>query len=216
VFAIYTMGALTSGAYVAALAVGVACGLALAAGVSERTASPRRVAAPLGIAAAIVAIVAVPLRGITDVRPEIARIVEVEARTSGEYRAAADRVARGMLSNEALVQTIEGAIVPELQAAGARLKALSGVPQEQRQLIADADEYVRLRCESWRLRAEGLRRNDRLARRGSDGSDPAASAGRRLRAESTYRANLAVLGKAEGAERASLEALARIKPGSQP
>jgi hypothetical protein len=75
--------------------------------------------------------------------------------------------------------------VPELKAARARLQAFERVPYEQQPLVAAAEEYLRLRDESWRLRAEGLR-----------------------------TVNMRTLQKAEGAESASLKALKRTRPAS--
>ena len=65
----------------------------------------------------------------------------------------------------------------------ARLKALGRVPPEHQQVLASAQEYLRLRDESWRLRAAAL-----------------------------HKSSMPALRKAEGAERASLEAFERIKP----
>ena len=116
-------------------------------------------------------------------RPEMARVLDFETRTASAYGTAVERFRKGRLSLEALVQLIDRTIVPELQAEHARVKALDKVPQEHRPLVASADEYLRLRDESWRLRLEGLR-----------------------------KANMSALKKAENAERASLEALEKIKP----
>ena len=80
-------------------------------------------------------------------------------------------------------------------------------------LVADAEEFLRLRHESWRLRAEGLRKTSRLLMQpGRTGTSNDVA---RLRAEAQYRANMIALGNAEGAERASLEALQKIRPLEQ-
>jgi hypothetical protein len=70
-----------------------------------------------------------------------------------------------------------------LRQAHARLKAVNGVPAEHRPMVADAEEYFRLRDESWRLRADALRKS-----------------------------NMGALRAADRSERASLEALGRIRP----
>ena len=93
----------------------------------------------------------------------------------------------GTLSAEALAQTIERKITPELAAAQARLKTLGRVPPEHQPLLASAEEYLRLRDESWRLRAAAL-----------------------------HKSSMSALRKAEGAERASLEAFEKIKPVETP
>jgi hypothetical protein len=109
--------------------------------------------------------------------------VDLEDRTSRAYKAAVDQFKLGAMTAEALAQVINRTIMPELQAARSRLKALAGVPPEHQPLVAHADEYLRLRDESWRLRADGL-----------------------------HQANMLTLRKAESAERQSLEAFERIRP----
>ena len=65
----------------------------------------------------------------------------------------------------------------------ARLKTLGRVPPEHQPLLASAEEYLRLRDESWRLRAAAL-----------------------------HKSSMPALRKAETAERASLQAFERLKP----
>jgi hypothetical protein len=157
---------------------------------------------------------ALPLRGVADVRPEIARVVAVEDRTASAYQAAVDRFKSGRNTAEALAQLIDRTIMPELQAEGVRLKALDKVPPEHQPLVADAKEYVRLRSESWRLRSEGLRKTSVPARREAGKKDRPSNESPRARAEAQHRASMMTMGKAEGTERASLEALQRIKPAN--
>ena len=90
------------------------------------------------------------------------------------------------MSASELAKLIDQTIVPELQAVGTRLTALEGVPSEQQALVASAEEYLRLRNESWRLRSEGL-----------------------------HKSNLPTLTKAEKPERAALEVLQKIRPADQ-
>jgi hypothetical protein len=151
---------------------------------------------------------AVPMRGITDARAEMKRLVSTEDHTVATYKTAVDAFRRGKMTADAMAQYIDRTIVPELQAAETRIKALNGVPAEQQPLVAGAEEYLRLRQESWRLRADGLRKT-RAPARGD--STPVNDANWRLRAEAQYRKNAVTLGKAEGAERASLEVLEKIK-----
>ena len=89
----------------------------------------------------------------------------------------------GTVKADALAQVIERKITPELHAMQARLKTLGRVPPEHQPLLASAEEYLKLRDESWRLRAAAL-----------------------------HKSSMPALRKAESAERASLEALDRIKP----
>jgi hypothetical protein len=132
----------------------------------------------------VVAVVsAVPLRGMADVRPEISRVLAVEESTASLYRGAVAQFKLGAVSADALAQVIERKITPELHAVQARLKTLGRVPPEHQPLVANAEEYLKLRDESWRLRAAAL-----------------------------HKSSMPALRKAETAERASLEALERIKP----
>ena len=78
----------------------------------------------------------------------------------------------------------------------ARLKALDAVPPEHQPLVATAEEYVRLRSESWRLRSEWLKKAGRLPQRGTEAV--------------LYRTNSKTIAQAEERERAALDALARI------
>jgi erythromycin esterase-like protein len=125
------------------------------------------------------------LRGIADVRPELARVVAIEEQTVVAYEKAVGQFKNGALSSQALAKMISQSIVPELEAARARLKAVNGVPPEHQPLVASAEEYFRLRDESWRLRADALRRS-----------------------------NMGALRAADRSERASLEALDKLKPTS--
>ena len=167
----------------AGLAAGFVSGLLLARGVGERKPPARRVAVAAAATVVITVAAAVPLRGVVDVRPEIERVVAVEARTASVYEGAVEKFRNGTLGAEELVRLIQGTIVPELHAARDRLKAMAGVPREHQALVAHAEEYLRLRDESWRLRAEGLQKR-----------------------------NLPTLNKADRAERASLDALEKIRP----
>jgi rhomboid protease GluP len=196
-------------------AAGLVCGLVLGRGVIDRKPAARPVAAGMAATAMIAVMFAVPLRGVADVRPDIERIVAVEDRTASSYETAVDQFRKGRITAEALAQLIDRSIMPELQAAGARLKALQGVPPEHQPLVASAEEYVRLREKSWRLRAEGLRQMYMLALREVGRTKPGSDESGRLRVDDLHKANLLTLGNAETAERVSLEALQRIRPAGQ-
>jgi hypothetical protein len=191
--------------------VGLVVGLVLARGVNDGESPMPRLAATM-IGTAIVAVAfAFPIRGIADVRPEMTRVLDVEDRTAQAYQAAADQFKRGRITADGLAQVIDRTIVPEFQTADARLKALTRVPSEHQPLVADAEEYVRLRSTSWHLRAEGLRRASTQTVRKASKTQTESDASWRLRAESQYRNNMVTLGKAEGAERESLAVLERLK-----
>jgi rhomboid protease GluP len=190
-------------------------GLVLASGASDRKPQGRWVAAAMAATIVIAVASAVPLRGIADVKPEMERVVALEDRTARAYATAADGFRKGRITAEALARLIDRTIMPELQAADARVRALDRVPDEHQRLVADAQEYLRLRYESWRLRAEGLRQMNVPPPREVGRTDLASDARWRLRAEAQHRTNGLTLGKAEGTERASLEALQRIRPADQ-
>ena len=162
--------------------VGLGCGLALTQGITVRKPRPHRVAAIVVIVLIVAFASTAPLRGLADVRPHVARVVSLEMGTSGLYEEAVARFRLGRMSADALAQLIETTIVPELQTVQARVQAVRKVPPEQQALVANADAYLALRSRSWRLRAVGLRKS---------------SAG--------------MLRKADEAERASLQAFARVR-----
>ena len=168
------------------LATGFGGGLVLAKGISEHKPTVRQVAAATAATLVITLVSAIFLRGMTDARPEIERVVAVEERIAALYQKAVGQFRNGRISANELAKLIDQTIVPELQAVGTRLTALEGVPSEQQALVAGAEEYLRLRNESWRLRSEGL-----------------------------HKSNLPTLTKAEKPERAALEALEKIRPADQ-
>jgi hypothetical protein len=118
------------------------------------------------------------LRQFADIGPDIELVLQTEARMASTYASAVEQFKLGAMSAEALAQHINRRIMPDLQVLRIRLMSLDRVRSEQTALLTQAKEYVRLRDESWRLRA------DALAKR-----------------------NMAALKKADHAERASLAAL---------
>ena len=162
---------------------GLGCGAVLALGIGERKPPVRRVGAALAATAVLTIAFAFSVGSIIDARPEIAAVVELERTTADAYNAAVEKFRQGRIKTDALVQLIEQTIVPELQAAEKRVTALDSVPKDQQPLVSHAEEFLRLRSESWRLRSEGLKTTNML----------------RLR-------------QAERTERASFGALEQIKP----
>jgi rhomboid protease GluP len=210
-FLLYTAIAGASGLW--GFAVGLLFGMMLAPLRIDPQASTRRVA----IAATAVAIIAVayglPLRNIIDVKPEIARVIASEEHTAKAFQAALDALKKGRASADAVARVADGANVAELQAADRRLASLAHVPAEQQHLVDDAREYLRLRCEAWRLRADALRRMTGSARRASDDQSTGQL---RLQAEARFRSNMMAMGRAESAERASMAAFDRVRAAPQP
>ena len=187
VFVLYsTMAGFDGAAEIAGLAAGLVYGLVLAQEVGARTPSPLRVGCTTGAVLLVAIAVAVPLRGLTDVRPEIERVAAVEHQTVSLYDNAVRRFTKGEISIIALSEVIDQSILPELRAARARFKKLERVPREQEPLVLAANEYFRLREESWRVRADALR-----------------------------KINMATMQQAEDKERVSLLALDRIIPAEQ-
>jgi rhomboid protease GluP len=191
---------------VLALATGVVSGLVLLVRSGDEKPTSRRIGM-MAFGAAVVAVAyAIPLNGIVDVRPEIEQVVALESRATDTYKAALDQFQKRRISIAALVQTIDGAIVPPLEAADARLKSYAKVPPEQQGLLRDAETYVQLRRESWRLRTAALR----------EINEPTPAKATRRNVETRHRLNISAFGKAEECERSSLEALKRIRVATSP
>lgn len=205
-------GAVPLAGQLAGLAAGLACGLALMRGTAESTPPAPRIAATAAGAVILAIATAWPLNGIADVRPEIARIVDTEDRTNAAYLAAMEGLKKGKTTVDGVAQLIDGTISPELEAVDARLKALRKVPPEHQGLVNDAEEFLRLREESWRLRSASLRESRKTPTRKRTEDDLSADAAWRMRVEKQFRSTRAAIGKAEAVERSSLEVLARLKP----
>jgi len=198
VFFLYSFGAGHAGALeLSGLVVGLVYGFILAKPTvvealsvsSEPGAQPVAEAAPAAqrrtittpmltrticITAAIVIVVigaGIPMRGVVDIRPEIARIADLEDKTASAYDSAVREFANGQMSLKELVAVIDRTILPELRAAQTRLKELHHVPREQAKLVADADQYFKLREESWKARAAGLRRTSLKGMRSPDDTE---------------------------------------------
>ena len=173
-FLLYNLGGLTSAGSLVALATGAIGGLVLSRGIAEQKPPLRRLGVATAAALVLAVAAAVPVRGIADVRPEIARVVEVEHTTTTAYQAAVDRFRKGRMSADALANLIDRTIVPELQAVRTRLSAVSGVPDQHQPLVAAADEYLRLRDESWRQRSAALRKSSLPGLRDADKTERAS------------------------------------------
>jgi rhomboid protease GluP len=158
----------------AGLLAGVVCGGMLMKNISQRK-PPLALVAGAALAMVAVAMVcAVPLRGMAYVKPEIERLAELEDRTASAYQSHVERFKDGRLTAEKLAAMIDNTITPEVQAARTRLKTLKNVPREQQPLVAAADEYLRLRDEGWRLRAEALHKSNMPTLRQADKIERAA------------------------------------------
>jgi len=200
IFIVYNLATdhLSLGAEAAGLGVGIVGGAILSRGIGTSKPSLRRIAAIATAAIVLATTAAFTLRGIDDVRPELGRVIAVEDRIASTYDEAVKRFTKGRLRAEELALMIDKVIVPELHAADARLKAFDNVPHEYQPLVASAEEYFRLRHESWRLRASALRQMGQLVERKAGSTDP--------------QAVTLALRQAERTERDSLESLKKIRP----
>ena len=144
---------------VVGFASGLLTGLTVARGVNTRRTPAVRMAATAATMACIAIVTAVPLRGITDARHDIAAVLETESVTSATFKTALAEFTEGRMTDKALASVIDQVVVPELEYLTARLALLDRqmVPQEQRPLIHAAEQYLSLRSESWTLRANALR-----------------------------------------------------------
>lgn len=176
IFTVYIVlsGIAAVGAGLTGFIVGLACGVVLVRGVSKGLIPLRRTAAVVAAAFALALAVALPLRGLTDVRPDIDRMRVTDERTAASFRAAATQLALGRTSEKAIIQLIEREIIPPLQAEQSRLVPTRPVPTDQEAVMVAAGEYVRLRIESWRLRATAFRKGSLSMLRQADVKEGAA------------------------------------------
>jgi membrane associated rhomboid family serine protease len=176
IFFIYNIlsGIVPAGAELTGFVVGLACGVVLVRGVGKELIPVRRTAAVVAAAFALAMAVALPLRGLTDVRPDIDRMRATDERTAATFRAAATQLALGRTSEKAIIQLIEREIIPPLQAEQSRLVPTRPVPADQEAVMVAAGEYVRLRIESWRLRATAFRKGSLSMLRQADVKEGAA------------------------------------------
>jgi len=190
-----------------ALLVGVMTGLFLLRRVREGAPRYRDIGYATLATAVVALLAALGIGHITDVKPELERVLALEKTTSGIYQAELDALKKGRMSADAVARLADTTIVGELQAADERLAALSHVPPEHQQALADTREFVRLRSESWRARGAALRRAYASAPEKPEGTDDTQW---RRQMETRFKLDNAARGHAEGAERISLEALQRI------
>jgi membrane associated rhomboid family serine protease len=155
-------------------AVGVLAGVALHVRMADEKPPAWRAAATIGSAAVIAIVCVVPLRGVGDVRPELAHIAALEHENAGHYQYAVERLRNDRLSAQELADFIDQKILPQLREERAKLKAIDGVPPEHQPLVAGADEYFKLRDQSWRLRSQGLRRTNMFKLRLAEADERAA------------------------------------------
>ncbi len=169
-------------AEIAGLVVGLVYGVILTHRIERAKPGLRLMAPPVAATLVIGLAASVALRGVTDVRPELERLTATEERIATLYERAVGQFRIGAMSAKALAQVIDRSIVPELRAARARLDTIRGIPRQHQPLMASAEEYLRLRDESWRIRSQAL-----------------------------HAASMGALRDADRVERDSLEALQKVR-----
>jgi hypothetical protein len=169
-------------------AAGLVAGLTVARGVNTRRTPAVRMVATVATLACVAIVTAEPLRGITDARRDIAAVIETEGHTSAAFKTALEDYTAGRMTEQALAGVIDRVILPEIRYMTDRLALVdrSMVPAEQVPLVTAAEEYLRLRGESWTLRANALRGT-----------------------------KMSILWIADRKEALSLEAFRRISPGTR-
>jgi membrane associated rhomboid family serine protease len=160
----------------AGLFTGFVSGLVVSRDLRTRKPTAQRLAIVTSATVAIAAAAYVPLRGFTDIRPELTFLIALEEKTASAYEAAVRRFRLGRETPRAMADLIERSILPELEAADARIGALPRVPAAHRPAIATAHDYLRLRNESWRLRVEALGKSDMRLLRKADATEHASLA----------------------------------------
>jgi membrane associated rhomboid family serine protease len=183
VAAVFVLYKLTTGfwnvAALAPLVCGVVGGFVVARDVGERTPHMRALMKAMAAVVFVFALYAAsalyrPAHTPIDVRVEIAQVIAVEDRTSNIYDKEVIRFRRGRVTAAALIDLIDRAIVPELRAAASRLRTLENVSPDDRRIIAAAETFLKMRDESWQLRAAALHNSDIRGLRNADSKEQAS------------------------------------------
>jgi hypothetical protein len=156
------------------LATGFACGVLMARPVRVSKPSTRRVATIAAAGAYLAIVASVPLRGVSDVRPTLAKVLGIEQRTSAAYDAALVEFRAGRLPRQQLAQLIDRQVLPELRIARFDVQALSRPPREHQPLVQAAEIYTLRRMESWKVRSRALRNADWRQLQNADALERAA------------------------------------------
>ena len=166
-------------AAVAPLVCGLVGGIVIARDLNVHTPHIRGLAKAMAAVLVVVALYAAtglyrPVNGTTDVRVEIAQVIAVEHRTASLYDKEVIRFRKARITQAALVDVIDRGIVPELRAAAGRLRALNNVAPEHQRIIEAAEQFLKLRDESWQLRAAALHNSDIRGLRNADTKEQAS------------------------------------------
>ena len=166
-------------AALAPLVCGLVGGIVVARDLNERTPQIRGLAKAMAAVLVVVGLYAAtalyrPVNNTTDVRAEIDQVIAVEDRTASLYDKEVIRFRKGRITTAALIDVIDSTIVPELRAAAQRLRALDNVSPEHQRVIAAAEKFLKMRDESWQLRAAALHNSDILGLRNADTKEQAS------------------------------------------
>lgn len=156
------------------LVAGFGCGLLTARPVRLRKPPIRRVATTLAASAYFTVSAVVPLWGISDVRPALASVEEIEQRTASAYDAEVEKFRKGRIDRFELADLIERKIIPDLHRARVTLHGLNRTPSEHVSRVRAAEIYSLRRIEGWKVRAVALRTSDARKLRHADGIERAA------------------------------------------
>ena len=160
------------------LMVGMTTGVAVMAIAGERKLGARPYAVGMALAVALMLWIAWPLREIADVRPNLIELVTNEDRQTSVFRMVMDRFHSRQvpIDRQRVATLIEQTFVPQVADARRRIEAFRTTLSDQQPLVARAAEYARLREESWRLRAQGLKSGQMAVLREADRTEMAARA----------------------------------------
>ena len=160
------------------LMVGMTAGVAVMAIAGERKLGARPYAVGMAFAVVLMLWIAWPLRNIVDVRPNLIELVANDDRQTTVFRMVVDRFQSRQvpIDRQRVATLIEQTFVPQVADARRRVEELRPTLRDQQPLVAKAAEYARLREQSWRLRAEGLKSSRIGVLREADRAEMAARA----------------------------------------
>jgi rhomboid protease GluP len=156
------------------VATGFVCGVMTARTLTVSKPPLRRLATTLAAAAYLAIVAAVPLRGLSDVKPALTNVAAIEARTAAAYETALKQFRNGRIDRGELAEVIERKVLPQLQVAQFELRALDRPPRPHLPLVQAAEIYTIRRIESWKVRARALRTGDSEMLRAAESIERAA------------------------------------------
>lgn len=156
------------------LVAGFGCGLLVARPVRLRKPPIRRIATTLAASAYFTVSAVVPLWGISDVRPVLASVHDVEQRTASAYDAEVVKFQKARIDRFELADAIDRAIIPALHRVRVELHGLNRTPPEHLAQVQAAEIYTLRRIEGWKIRSQALRLSDPRKLRHADAVERAA------------------------------------------